>query len=118
MGVRGTEFLANEFEQTEVALLSGTLLMTNLKNQTSNELTASHYYIRNDSKTKIERLPQAELIRLKSEHIKEEEEFKPFLERQKIEAEKITSIADLIAELIYYSKLNFFNYFRKLTIKI
>lgn len=94
MGVRGTEFLANEFEQTEVALLSGTLLMTNLKNQQSNELAASHYYIRSDSKTKIEMIPQAELIRLKAEHVKEEEDFRPFLERQKIENENPVSIGE------------------------
>lgn len=101
MGVRGTEFLANEFDQTEVALLSGRLLMTNLVNQQRNDLSASHYYVRSNSKTKIDPIPLTELVRLKAEHVKEEEAFRPFLERQKVES----PISELIGEKMETEKI-------------
>lgn len=95
MGVRGTEFLTNEINnKTQVALLSGKLEITTTKDQIRQSLQAGQHYIRAQDKIEIQNISPQELIRLKAEHVKEEDDFRPFLDLPKIPAPgpEITSL--------------------------
>jgi len=84
MGVLGTEFLMNESDgQTQVALLSGKLGISSSDGQNKYELTAGQYTTHKDNKNEIKSLPENELNRLKAAQLKEEDDFKPFLELAK-----------------------------------
>lgn len=108
MGVRGTEFLANEFENTEIALLTGKLLVTNLRDQKKDELSSAHYYLRTGQKTEVSAISQSEVTRLKAAHIVEEEAFRPFLDKGALrlsvgeqEAESLTVEQPLVENVSY-----------------
>lgn len=95
MGVRGTEFLANEFDnKTQIALLSGKLEVITNADQKKHDLVAGQYYLRAQEKIKISSFEASEITRLKASHIKEEDDFRPFLDLAK--NQEMTSTANLL----------------------
>lgn len=108
MGVRGTEFLTNEFEnKTQIALLTGKLQVITNGDQKKNDLIAGQYYLRTQDKIEVSSLTAPETTHLKASHIKEEEDFRPFLDLTKTQ-EQTNAITSAPLENPEVQPSNFF----------